>query len=403
MELSKDLLVIKNEEKTLTYNYFMHRACIIDTPLFDKIEQNKLIIEEFVKNEKEKNIDFLFNNGVIIQDREQYKKLKHSNIIVKKKRTVDLNIVYLHITQRCNLRCSYCYNSDNLNRPDGITIDECKEIANKLKNCGVKKIIITGGEPFIRMDLLEICKIFKEHGFSLEILTNGSLINRNIEVLEFIDKAVISIDTFDGAKNLRIGLDLDKFREIIKMVAHKYSDKIILRSVITKKDEESWKTIKEFANELNCSFIQSVFSPNNISEISLIPSIDCAQEIGVELTQLSGVICGACFKEIAIDSNGDIYPCQSLIKSDFLISNIFTNNWFDELNESKITKYFKERFICNVEGCSKCNYKYICGGGCPAISYNLYGDLNRNAEPMCKFHIKESNEKLEKVLEYYGR
>lgn len=50
----------------------------------------------------------------------------------------------------------------------------------------------------------------------------------------------------------------------------------------------------------------------------------------------AGNICGASYKIIAIDSNGDIFPCQSLVNKKYLITNILRDNWLNELKEKNL-------------------------------------------------------------------
>ncbi|HHU6750022.1 TPA: radical SAM protein [Staphylococcus pseudintermedius] len=58
---------------------------------------------------------------------------------------ISINTVYFHVTQRCNLKCSYCYNKDNLNKDDMLKTDTVKSIIDKLVKINVKHINFTGG------------------------------------------------------------------------------------------------------------------------------------------------------------------------------------------------------------------------------------------------------------------
>lgn len=74
-----------------------------------------------------------------------------------------LKYLILFVTVRCNSRCVMCFNY-NLNavNTNELTLEEYRKIAKNLKS-ELKSLMISGGEPSLRRDLPEICKIFYEH------------------------------------------------------------------------------------------------------------------------------------------------------------------------------------------------------------------------------------------------
>ena len=77
----------------------------------------------------------------------------------------DKNIVlsaYLHVTNRCNLRCVGCYSEDcTRNREQDLTLEQEKFILDRLADLGVKMLVISGGETLMRKDLHEIVRYAK--------------------------------------------------------------------------------------------------------------------------------------------------------------------------------------------------------------------------------------------------
>lgn len=398
MEICHDIIFIKSNSKVLVYNYKLNKVCIINKSLYNFFKDDDNI--GLNKNINFKDYELLLKNGIIIDNKLEYDKLAFSRKLSKKNKSVKLNSVYLHVTQRCNLSCSYCYNRKNLNQLDVLSTDDISHIADSLKNIGVSNIIITGGEALLRDDIVGICEIFKNLKFNLSLLTNGTLISKKQSILNLLDKVIISIDTFNQMKNMRNGLNVLKLKEELLSINDSQRSKISLRSVVTHSDEESWKDIKSFAISNGFKFLSSIFIPNDISEISLMPDV-CKIEVNESYSSLSNPICGACYNEIAVDFNGDIYPCQSLIKPQFKISNILNCNWQEDLKNSHITEMFLNRTVDTVEHCSSCEYRYLCGGGCPAIPYNLYGSLCTCATPMCTYHKANIENKLKGVVKKY--
>lgn len=66
----------------------------------------------------------------------------------------------LFVTSRCNLCCDHCFYWQNLNQPDDLSLDEIREISDGLGD--LENLNISGGEPFLRKDLSEICRQFVE-------------------------------------------------------------------------------------------------------------------------------------------------------------------------------------------------------------------------------------------------
>ncbi|NQT20184.1 MAG: radical SAM protein, partial [Planctomycetes bacterium] len=82
------------------------------------------------------------------------------------------------ITPRCNLDCRYCYNvwKDDCGYPVGeLETDDIKRLlAKAIAESGVKQITITGGEPFLRDDLVEIIKFLSDMDIAVGLIANGA-------------------------------------------------------------------------------------------------------------------------------------------------------------------------------------------------------------------------------------
>jgi len=114
----------------------------------------------------------------------------------------------LLITNRCNLRCSYCFmNAGASGTVYEPTLDQIRELLIQARNerpMGSKAIQITGGEPTIRDDLFEIIRMSKEEGFShVQVNTNGIKLAESVEYCKRLkDEKVNTIYmSFDGVTN----------------------------------------------------------------------------------------------------------------------------------------------------------------------------------------------------------
>jgi 7,8-dihydro-6-hydroxymethylpterin dimethyltransferase len=119
-----------------------------------------------------------------------------------KSQTVLTNLL---ITNRCNLRCSYCFmNAGATGYIYEPSLDKIRDMLIQARNehpIGSKALQITGGEPTIREDLFEIIDMGKELGFShIQVNTNGIKLAESIKYCQHLkDRKVNTIYmSFDG-------------------------------------------------------------------------------------------------------------------------------------------------------------------------------------------------------------
>ncbi|MGD8760485.1 MAG: glycosyltransferase, partial [Anaerolineales bacterium] len=114
-----------------------------------------------------------------------------------KKRFRSPRILTLFVTSRCNARCGHCFYADRMNHFDDLTYREIEALSEQIGK--LDKLFISGGEPFLRKDLPEVCRLFiKNNGVgSISIPTNGLLpeVTRNQleRILEISDGRPVTI------------------------------------------------------------------------------------------------------------------------------------------------------------------------------------------------------------------
>lgn len=112
----------------------------------------------------------------------------------------------ISLTERCNLRCSYCMPADGIPlspKEHIMTYEEIYSIAKTFVANGVTKIRLTGGEPLVRKDVSLIMEKLASLPVELGITTNGVVVDRFINDLKKfgINKINVSLDSLDTQKN----------------------------------------------------------------------------------------------------------------------------------------------------------------------------------------------------------
>ena len=154
-----------------------------------------------------------------------------------------ISYVRVSVTDRCDFRCTYCMSEDMefLPKKDVLSLEELDRLCNTFIDLGVKKLRITGGEPLVRKNIMQLfSNLGKKLGQGLEELTlttNGSQLDRYAK--DLFDNGVrrinVSLDSLEKNKFKKITRngDLDKVINGI-MVAKKAGLKIKINAVALK-------------------------------------------------------------------------------------------------------------------------------------------------------------------------
>ncbi len=115
------------------------------------------------------------------------------------------NYLRISLTNNCNFQCLYCNPEEKISEISNkkiMTKKEIFEISSFFVKMGVKKIRLTGGEPFLRKDFKEIISSLKKLNVEIGITTNGFFIDKYVDFLIENNIKIInlSLDTLDEKK-----------------------------------------------------------------------------------------------------------------------------------------------------------------------------------------------------------
>ncbi len=155
----------------------------------------------------------------------------------------DINYLRVSVTKRCNLNCSYC-GTKNEKSPE-LTPLQIEKIVRAFASCGITKVRLTGGEPLIRKDIIEIAERIADIDSikKIAVTTNGIFLKNYAAELKKagVTAVNISLDTTDKEQFRAItGYDgLHKVFEGIDECERVGLSPIRLNAVLTKGKNEN--------------------------------------------------------------------------------------------------------------------------------------------------------------------
>jgi radical SAM protein with 4Fe4S-binding SPASM domain len=323
-------------------------------------------------------------------------------------------VVMFELTYSCNEKCVHCFNpgaarndsekSERNNREE-IDLHHYEMLLDELQKMGVVKIILTGGDPFVKKDIWKLIELIYEKDFVFDIYTNGlGLIGKTKRLANFYPRSVglsvysaeeyihDSITRVKGslAKTLQVAGDL------MMMGVPLY-----FKCPIMKLNATSYFMVVELAKQygaipqLDITLTDSVDGDNSITEqlqvdgelLEIIlrdPNIPLyvgkeAPNYGSQERDKSQAFCGAGTVMMNVTPEGDITPCNSFpTQFGNLKNQSFTDIWESSLSlrnwQTIVIDDYEE---CGThERCSYCNR-------CPGQSFIEHGTPLKASSSNC--------------------
>jgi len=328
------------------------------------LEKNSINLFDY--NDKYRNAKYEIDNlskkysQFSIQRENHNEKLIHH--YYKRKETYEKKQFYppvsmqLLITNKCTTKCIMCEHS-SINAENELTLAEIENVLEYISDLGTKNIIISGGEPFFRQDLLQILEMAVRKNLNIGLLTNG--IKHNDESITLDDAQKIkescawiqlSIDSFNSETYKKIrGIDIDIVKQSLTNLTERGVNVEIAFTIQKQNIDEAIQIIQKEKNEFNTSkiirfkfahgydcennfllsgketelqkFIRSCKESNNfntgyISKMFTNNYFNTGDIIkGVPLSSLNNVFkdkrytCHVMNYSCKIDAKGNVYPC----------------------------------------------------------------------------------------------
>jgi len=171
-----------------------------------------------------------------------------------------INYMRLAVTDRCNLRCHYCMPEEGINyvpRKELMSYEEMLRVVSVFSKEGISKIRITGGEPFLRKDMMSFLKEISSlpEIKNIHITSNGTLLTDKIDELKKmgITSINLSLDSLDRERFFKITRrdDFPKVMECLDALIDANFDVKINMVVLSGENTDDIIPMVELAKEKN--------------------------------------------------------------------------------------------------------------------------------------------------------
>lgn len=276
-------------------------------------------------------------------------------LAVAKARTLGRRVplfVQLMPTERCNLRCRYCYADFGYRVREDFPLDNILRVIDGLSRLGTRFIMVAGGEPMMRRDIGTIVREITSRGIECSVNTNGLAVAERIGEIASADMLSISLDgtreTHDyyrgegsyevavaaaraaRSRGLRVQFQFTMTRSLKENFQHVHKVAVELGCFIglnflrpqqhvdgqvDRQREASDEELREFLHWLIAAKPPRLPYPRHMLEYVLRWPYPYTVPYILRASELKGfhpIPCASGRFLIAIDNRGDIYPCTKL-------------------------------------------------------------------------------------------
>lgn len=320
--------------------------------------------------------------------------------------------LYVEITNKCNLLCKHCYNTSNANNQLFISNEQFKIIIDSCKKNGINKIALSGGEPLLNPDIVQIIKAISYNNLECKIVTNATLINRDfLDSIKECPNVKFQISLHGSSEAIHESLsNVKSFSKIVSNIAllKEYGRHFSIKTIINKSNTDDIENVVNMcqnfgADGVSVSFLQYIgralsnleigLSPTELTQFYINTLMPLYEKYNGFLTgpKISNTRCPLIFGGFdenrtytlapRVDTKGLVYPCSMFINERFSVGNIFESDLeiiFKGSSFINLMRYMelRENYVDKCYGCSVFD---VCGKGCPAssmetdiLSPNLY-------------------------------
>jgi radical SAM protein with 4Fe4S-binding SPASM domain len=345
-----------------------------------------------------------------------------------------LSELWLHTNNSCNLACSHCLVSSGPDGDRGLSTDVLLRVIADARALGAHRFFFTGGEPFLRKDILSLIDaVLEAPQAELAILTNGILFTpTRLAELATRDltrlKIQISLDGSTPAINdpIRGSGSYERIVDGLR-AAIRAGLSVTVSTVITETNAGDVPEVTRLVGALGGATHHLLWlhkrgraehgGPDRTPPVErVIDVVRRAREVGravgvvvdnheamkTRLRYPAGTkrdLAGAGVSSLCVYSDGRVYPSAALAGVPALAcGSIHERALKDIWIESPVTREFASATVEGKPICTTCTFKFLCGGGDIEHAYACGGSITAH-DPYCELHQAMIADALQELTE----
>lgn len=316
------------------------------------------------------------------------------------------DIVYMDLTAHCNLRCKHCGVAAGDPLSNELTTGEWFQILDQLAGGGVRSVAISGGEPLLHPDVVDLMSHARDLGLMVELSTNGTLITPDLanDLLPVVDHVQVSMDGADAAVHDAFRGRKGAFVAAVRGISYLRQAGVpfMIGCVVHQDNLDDVAAVAGLAYELGAGSLRLIhFVPfgrgRHAAELALTHDQmrrlasdvrALRRRMPIEITEVnfeflfepppspegdirrSPIGCGGGWSSITITPQGEVLPCSFMagMAGDSLREKTFAEIW----RHSRLLNYWRSLRVADIGGkCRACQWLSECRGGCPAANFAL--------------------------------
>lgn len=310
----------------------------------------------------------------------------------------NLKMAWLEITQTCNLRCVHCYEGNcHVSATHTLTTQEWLNVIDQLKEEGVQRVVVIGGEPCCFKDVKTILEYLAQYNISTTLFSNGTLFNDSLIELMAQHNILAKFSLYGHTAEIHDSITLVKgsFDKLMATIQRlKQANVTVDIAVVAMRENQDYQEeIRDFITSLGITYrgydvIRNVYggtqnehTPTNQDIIN--SSTFTKPSFVANKTRFDdNYYKNSCWHgKFAIIETGDVLPC--VFERNLSYGNVRTQSIKEIMTgESLMQNWYKD--FSNITQCKDCEYRFGCKD-CRPLALSCKGDIN-DKNPRCLYN-----------------
>ncbi len=295
------------------------------------------------------------------------------------------------LTNKCNLRCVYCFNNSGSARTDELASAEWLELIAQADDIGVQKIHLSGGEPFAHQGAVAMLRELKRRDMLVEIATNGTW-SYSTEVFDLLagSRVDVSLDTIEEATYQRLTGStallkvIDNIRKFIAMGAS-VSVKVCVTRLNYQRIGDLYGLLADLGvADVGLAAYTTSPSGRGGDDLSLTEAMIAEVQDEYQRIEQTGqtrlifgipnpcwttrddvISCDGLSNTIIVMPNGDVTPCELITDTpELCFGNVRRSSLLGIWNGPLVGEFFRRKAHPQGNACADCGLVESCRTGC---------------------------------------